>query len=75
MQARLERMKAWLFRESYCNKEWRGDDLSIFDADPSLAAKPLVISKALAVRNVRREMPIAIKPEELIVYVSNTRGR
>jgi hypothetical protein len=75
MQARLERMKARLFRESYCKKEWRGDDLSIFDADPSLAAKPLVIRRALAVRKACREMPIAIKPEELIVYVSNRRGR
>ena len=52
MQARLERMKARLFRESYCKKEWWGDDLSIFDADPSLAAKPRVIRNALAVRKV-----------------------
>lgn len=75
MQARLERMKARLFRESYCKKEWWGDDLSIFDADPSRAAKPLVIRKALAVRKVCHEMPIAIKPEEPIVYVSHRRGQ
>ena len=67
-------MKARLFRESYCKKEWRGDDLSLFEADPSLAAKPLVGRRALAVRKVRRELPIAIKPEELTACVSNRRG-
>lgn len=69
MEKRLERIKERLFKEFYEKKEWWGDDLSIFDDDPSLAEKPLVIRKALAIQKVCREMPIEIKDDELIVGI------
>ena len=69
MEARLERIKQRLFEEYYQKKTWWGDDLSIFDDDPGLAAKPLVVRKALAVQKVCREMPIAVKDDELVVGI------
>ena len=69
MEARLERIKRRLFEEYYRKKSWWGDDLSIFDDDPGLAAKPLVVRKALAVQKVCREMPIEVKDDELVVGI------
>ena len=57
MEARLQRIKQRLFEEYYQKKTWWGDDLSIFDDDPGLASRPLVVRKALAVQKVCREMP------------------
>ncbi len=69
MEARLERIKQRLFKEYYQKKSWWGDDLSIFDDDPGLAAKPLVVRKALAVQKVCREMAIEVKDDELVVGI------
>jgi len=69
MEQRLERIKERLFAEFYEKKVWWGDDLSIFDDDPALAEKPLVIRKAIAIQKVCREMPIEIKDDELIVGI------
>ena len=69
MEARLERIKQRLFQEYYQKKPWWGDDLSIFDDDPSLASRPLVVRKALAVQKVCREMPIEVKDDELVVGI------
>ena len=69
MEDRLERIKQRLFKEFYEKKQWWGDDLSVFDDDPSLAAKPLVVRKAIAIQKVCREMPIEIKDDELIVGI------
>ncbi|MGA2481222.1 MAG: pyruvate formate lyase family protein, partial [Spirochaetia bacterium] len=69
MEARLERIKKRLFQEYYQKKQWWGDDLSIFDDDSSLASRPLVVRKALAVQKVCREMPIEVKDDELIVGI------
>jgi pyruvate-formate lyase len=69
MEERLERIKARLFEEYYQKKQWWGDDLSIFDDDPALASRPLVVRKALAIQKVCREMPIEIKADELIVGI------
>ena len=69
MEARLEKIKQRLFQEYYQKKTWWGDELSIFDDDPGLASRPLVVRKALAVQKVCREMPIQIKADELVVGV------
>jgi pyruvate-formate lyase len=64
---RLSLIKKRLFKDYYDKKEWWGDELSIFDDDPSLAEKPLVVRKAIAIQKVCREMPIGLKDHELIV--------
>jgi len=69
MEARLEKIKQRLFQEYYQKKTWWGDELSIFDDDPGLASRPLVVRKALAVQKVCREMPIEVKDDELVVGV------
>ena len=65
MTERLTRIKERLFQEYYEKKKWWGDNLSIFDDDPSLAEKPLAVRKALAVQKVTREMPIEINTASL----------
>jgi len=69
MEARLEKIKQRLFQEFYQKKTWWGDELSIFDDDPGLASRPLVVRKAQAVQKVCREMPIEVKDDELVVGV------
>ncbi len=69
MEARLERIKQRLFQEYYQKKAWWGDELSIFDDDPGLGSRPLVVRKALAVQKVCREMPLEVKEDELVVGV------
>src|SRR4030042_3767489 len=69
MEARLQRIKRRLFKEYYQKKTGWGDVLSIFDDDPGLASRPLVVRKALAVQKVCREMPIEVKDDELVVGV------
>jgi pyruvate-formate lyase len=69
VEERLERIKQRLFQEYYQKKSWWGDELSIFDDDPGLASKPLVVRKALAVQKVCREMPLEVKDDELVVGV------
>jgi pyruvate-formate lyase len=65
----LERIKQRLFQEYYQKKSWWGDELSIFDDDPGLASRPLVVRKALAVQKVCREMPVEVKDDELVVGI------
>ena len=67
MEPRLERIKDRLFHEYYEKKEWWGDELSVFDDDPAVGEKPLVVRKALAIQKICREMPIDVKEDELIV--------
>jgi len=69
VEPRLERIKERLFKEYYQKKDWWGDDLSIFDDDPAVGEKPLVVRKALAIQKVCREMPIEVKADELIVGI------
>ena len=69
MEKRLVNIKKRLFEEYYQKKEWWGDDQSIFDDNPGLRDKPLVIRKALAVQKVCRDMPVELKSDELIVGV------
>ena len=69
MEQRLERIKTRLFEEFYQKKQWWGDELSIFDDDPAVSARPLVVRKAIAIQKVCREMPIEIKEDELIVGI------
>jgi len=66
---RLSLIKKRLFEDYYRKKQWWGDELSIFDDDPSLAEKPLVVRKAIAIQKVCREMPIEVKDHELIVGI------
>lgn len=65
----MERIKRRLFQEYYQKKSWWGDELSIFDDDPGLASRPLVVRKALAVQKVCREMPLEVKNDELVVGI------
>jgi len=66
---RLANLKKHLFEDYYKKKEWWGDELSIFDDDPSVAEKPLVVRKAIAIQKVCKEMPIGVKDYELIVGI------
>ncbi len=43
------------------------DDVSLLEENPELAAEPLVVRKALAVRRLLLDMPATIAPDELIV--------
>lgn len=64
---RIERLKKRLFDVDYYTKyDWWGDDVSILTSD-EIRAEPLVVRKSLAVEYVMRNMPVAIKPDELIV--------
>jgi len=64
--SRIETLKQQAFASFFVKKEWWGDDLTILDA-PGVAAKPLIMRKAMALEKVCREMPIEVKPNELIV--------
>lgn len=66
---RLELLKRRLFSDYYEKKQWWGDDLSIFDDDPALAERSLVVRKAIAIQKVCREMPVEVKEHELMVGV------
>jgi len=70
MEERLVKIKDQLFKEYYEKKEWWGDDLSIFDDNPDFVKEPLVVRKALAVQKVCRDMPMAVKTNELIVGIA-----
>ena len=63
---RIETLKQQAFASFFVKKEWWGDDLTILDA-PGVAEKPLIMRKAMAFEKVCREMPIQVKPHELVV--------
>jgi hypothetical protein len=67
MEERLQRIKERLFKSYYEKKEWWGDDPSIFDDDPTLREKPLVLRKAIAIQLVCSKMPIGLEDDELVV--------
>lgn len=67
LEDRLSELKSKLFESYYEKKEWWGDDLSIFDDNPSYVSLPLIIRKAIAIKKVCSEMPVSIKDNELIV--------
>lgn len=66
---RLELLRDQLFKGFYIKKEWWGDDLSILD-QPEVAKKTISMRKALAFETVCKEMPVELKPHELIVGVA-----
>ncbi len=49
-------------------KEWWGEGETIL-ADENIKKKPLIIRKALAIEHVAKHMPVAVRPDELIVGV------
>lgn len=60
-------MKDRLFNVDYYTKyEWWGDDATIL-TNEEILQEPLIVRKSLAVEYVMRNMPVAIKPDELIV--------
>ena len=63
---RMGFLKQQLFDSFFEKKTWWGDDLSILDC-LEVQEKPLIFRKALAFEKVCREMPIQVKPQELIV--------
>ena len=64
---RMERIKKRLFEKEYFEKKiWWGDDESILTSD-EIKSQPLIIRKARAIRYVAQNMPISLKPDELIV--------
>ncbi|MCC8165872.1 MAG: hypothetical protein LIQ31_06925 [Planctomycetes bacterium] len=66
---RIAILKKQIFEEFLVKKEWWGDDLTILD-QPGVAEKPVIIRKALAFEKVCKEMPVELKPHELIVGVA-----
>ena len=66
---RIERIKHRLFEKDYLTKkDWWGENLTIL-TDEEVKKKPLIIRKSLAVQYVARNMPIELKPDELIVGI------
>ncbi|MCL5025631.1 MAG: hypothetical protein M1531_03930 [Chloroflexi bacterium] len=63
---RVARLYARLWEGMLSKREWWGDGLTILD-DPEVAALPLIVRKAKAIEKVLTEMPVEIKPEELVV--------
>ncbi|MFA7370295.1 MAG: pyruvate formate lyase family protein [Sphaerochaetaceae bacterium] len=69
MNKRLDFLKKQLFSDFFKKKDWWGDDLSIFDDNPDLVTEPIIYRKAVAFEKVCKEMPLDLKPQELIVGV------
>ncbi|HPY36745.1 MAG TPA: pyruvate formate lyase family protein, partial [Clostridia bacterium] len=63
---RLKLLKEQLFHGFFVKKEWWGDDLTILDT-PEVEKMSISLRKALAFEKVCLEMPLEIKPHELIV--------
>lgn len=63
---RLKLLKEQLFHGFFVKKEWWGDDLTIFNT-PEVEKMSISMRKALAFEKVCLEMPLEIKPHELIV--------
>lgn len=66
---RIDILKKQIFEEFLVKKEWWGDDLTILD-QPGTSEKPIIMRKAMAFEKVCREMPMELKPHELIVGVA-----
>lgn len=67
---RNERIKDRLFNtEFYTKKEWWGEGLTIL-TDDKTREEPLIIRKALACAYVLANMPIEVKPDELVVGIA-----
>lgn len=66
---RRERIKNRLFNKEYLTKqEWWGDNETILTSE-EVKQQPLIVRKALAIKHVAENMPIEVKPDELIVGV------
>ncbi|MDY0041290.1 MAG: pyruvate formate lyase family protein [Desulforhabdus sp.] len=71
MTTRFEKIKSRLFDKEYVTKKlWWGKGSTILTTD-DVRREPLIVRKALAMEHVMRHMPIEIKPDELIVGISN----
>ena len=66
---RVEKIKKRLFEvEYYTKKEWWGADKTIL-TDEEIKKESIMIRKAVATAYVCKNMPIEIKPDELIVGI------
>ena len=67
---RNEKIKERLFNNEYfTKKEWWGGDKTILTSE-EIKREPLIVRKALAIAYTLENMPIEIKPDELIVGIS-----
>jgi pyruvate-formate lyase len=68
---RIEKIKDRLYnKEFYTKKEWWGENETILTND-EVKKEPLIVRKALATRYTFINMPVEIKPDELIVGIIN----
>lgn len=68
---RIDKIKKRLFDKEYVTKkEWWGKDATILTSE-EIKAEPLIVRKAMAIGYVLNNMPIEIKPDELIVGIAN----
>ncbi len=65
---RVARLYARLWEGMLAKREWWGEGLTVLD-DPQVRAEPLIVRKAKAIEKVLTEMPIEIKPQEMIVGI------
>ena len=71
MSETLERIKSRLFDvEFVTKKEWWGKETTIL-TDDRVRQEPLIVRKAMAIDHVLNNMPVEIKPDELVVGVAN----
>ena len=71
MSQRLDKIKTRLFDKEYLTKkEWWGKDTTILTSD-EIRKEPIIVRKALAMNYVMQNMPVEVKPDELIVGISN----
>ena len=67
MLNRMERIKERLFTKDFYTKiEWWGKEETILTSE-EVRKEPLVVRKALATQHLLRDMPVELKPDELIV--------
>lgn len=68
---RIERIKNRLFTKDFYTKiDWWGQEETILTSD-EVKKEPLVVRKALGIQHLLRNMPAALKEDELIVGVPN----
>jgi len=67
LTGRVKRLQERVRRERFVKKKVWGESLSILNEETR--KEPLIVRKALAFKKVLSEMPIEIKPDELIVGI------
>lgn len=71
VSSRVDKIKKRLFdKEFVTKKEWWGKDATVL-TDEEIKAEPLIVRKAMAIGYVLNNMPIEIKPDELIIGIAN----